>query len=149
MYLINKRNNRNEVIPIIHNCNEEDTGRPITTEELHGLAVELIMVYHYKQGAEIKSMNTKSGYEHPHIVMVNNENHTLYYVTIKADYKPNIPKPLPKQYYTSFINRAKKAEAIPVFIGVVFDKIPKNGQSETLCGDGLIVEYTGFLAING
>ena len=130
----------NEAIPIIHDCNAEDTGKPMTADELHEFAVELIKAYHYKQGAEIKSMNTKPGNDSPHIVMVNSENHKLYHVTIKAGYRPNIPKPKSKHYYFSFIDRAKKAKAEPVFIGVVFGKTLKNDQSEILCGDQLIVE---------
>jgi hypothetical protein len=44
MHLINKRNYRNEIIPIIYECNDKDIGKPMTMDELHEFAVELIMV---------------------------------------------------------------------------------------------------------
>ena len=147
MYLINTKNEKNEAIPITHECTEADIGRPMTGKDLHELAVVLVMVYHHKQGADIKSRNIKLGLEQPHIVMENKENNKLHYVTIKADYSPNIPKPLAKEYYSSLIKLAREAEAVPVFIGVVFHHIPQDGQSEILCGDQFIAEYTGLIAI--
>ncbi len=147
MYLINEKNEKNEAIPIPHKCIEADIGKPLTEEELHEFAVELVMVYHYKQGVDIKSMNIEPGLDHPHIIMVNKENNKLHYVTIKADYSPNIPKPLAKEYYSSLIKLAREAEAVPVFIGVVFHHIPQDGQSDILCEDKFIVEYTGLIQI--
>ena len=147
MYLVNNLDEENEIIPITHKCTESDIGKPITEEQLHEFAVELIMIYHYKQGGDIKSMNINLGIEYPHIVMESKENNKLHYVTIKADYKPNVPEPLPKEYYSSLIKLSREAKAVPVFIGVVFDHITRNGQLEILCGDQFIVEYTGLIAI--
>jgi len=147
MYLINNKNENNENIPITHKCDEADIGRPMTEEDLHEFAVALIMVYYYQQGGDIKSINDNPGIEYPHIVMENKEKGKYYYVTIKADYSPNVPEPLPEEYYSSLIKFAREERAVPVFIGVVFYHIPRDGQSEILCGDQFIVEHTGLIPI--
>lgn len=52
-------------------------------------------------------------------------------------------------FFSSLIELAKEANAEPVFIGVVFEHIPKDSQSEVLCGDEFIFKYTGLIAIKG
>ena len=147
MFLINKKNKNKKAIPILHKCEPFDIGRPMTEEDLHRFAVDLILVYYFKQGGDIKSVNKNPGIEYPHIIMANKANNKLYYLTIKADYKSIVPEPLPEENYSSLIELAQEAKAEPVFIGVVFDHIPKNNQSEVLCGDHFIVRYTGLISI--
>ena len=84
-----------------------------------------------------------------HIVMENKEKGKCLYITIKAGYSPNVPEPLPGEQYSSLIKLARDAGTEPVFIGVVFEHVIKNGQSEVLCGDKFIVEYTGLIPVIG
>ena len=147
MYLINNWDKNGNTIPITHKCDEADIGKPMTEAHLHEFAVGLVMVYYYQQGGDIKFIDYTTGIESPHIVMENKEKGKYYYVTIKAGYSPNIPELLTQEHYTSLIKLAKDAGATPVFIGVVFEHVAGDGQTEVLCCDQFIVEYTGLIQI--
>ena len=149
MYLINNWDENGITIPITHKCDEADIGKPMTEAHLHEFAVGLVMVYYYQQGGDIKFMDYNTGIESPHIVMENKEKGKYYYVTVKAGYSPNIPEPLPQGQYSSLFYLAFNAAATPVFIGVVFEHLAEDGQTEVLCGDKFIVEYTGLIPIVG
>ena len=147
MYLINNRDNNGKVTPITHKCDDADIGKPMTEAHLHEFAVGLVMVYYYQQGGHIKFMDYNTDVESPHIVMENKEKGKYYYVTIKTGYSPNVPEPLLEDHYSSLIKLAREAGATPVFIGVVFELVSGDGQTEVLCGDKFIVEYTGLIPV--
>ena len=149
MYIINKHDLAGKVTPITHKYDKADIGKPMTEAHFHEFAVGMVMVYYYQQGGDIKFMDYNTGIESPHIIMQNKEKGKYYYVTIKADYSPNVPEPLLEDHYSSLIKLARDARAEPVFIGVVFEHVSGNGHAEVLCGDKFIVRYTGLVPVVG
>ena len=148
MYTINKLNEYHKPIPLKHKCEEKYIGLPMTLEILHEFAVALITAYYHYQGGRIISINKHLGYRYPHLVMKNDKLKKHYYVIIQGAPYPEVPEPLSSGFYTNFIHLAKEANAIPVFIGVIFKNTSNEDPGRLTCGDNYIVQFTGLLPID-
>jgi len=142
LFAINARDKHNKLVPITHKENPTRVGETMTYEELHTFAVKLVSVYYHKNNGYIKSRNLNPGIEYPHIIMENEDTFKLYYVTVKAAIHPEIPEPLATENYSTLIELAEEAKAIPVFIVVTFSNYSADNDSPPKCGGEFIVKIT-------
>jgi len=142
MLTINTTDKNNKLLPITHKEDPSRIGEPMTDEELHAFAVQLVLVYYHYNKGYIKDTNINPGIDYPHIVMENEDTNKLYYVTVKAVIYPDIPEPLPTENYSTLIKLAEEVNAIPVFIGVTFTNYSAGDESPPKCGGEYIVKIT-------
>jgi len=142
MLVINTTDKNNKLLPINHKEDPTRIGELMTDEELHAFAVKLVLVYYHYQHGYIKNTNLNPGIEYPNIVMENKDTLKLYYVTVKAAIHPDIPEPLPTENYSTLIQLAEEANAIPAFIGVIFTNYSADDHSPPKCGGEYIVKIT-------
>jgi len=142
LFTINGIDKDNNLYPITHKDDPARVGEPMIDEELHIFGVELVLVYYHYQNAYIEKRNVNPGIEYPHIVMRNKDTEKLYYLIVKAGIHPDIPKPLPTENYSTLIQLAEEARAIPAFIGVTFSNYSEDDDNPPICGGDYIVKIT-------
>lgn len=128
---------------IYHSTTQEREGQPMSKDELHRFAVELLASRYQSEGMEIIDINRIIGKEYPQFVM-KSRNEKIYYVVVEPAIFPTRPDTLYSNNYQDILELAKTYNAIPVFAGISFANATKEDMSKLICGDGYFVAFKGL-----
>ncbi len=128
---------------VYHSTTQEREGHPMSKEELHRFAVEILANLYQSEGMEIININRIIGKEYPQFVM-KSRNGKVYYVVVETAVFPTRPDTLFSNNYQDILDLAKTYNALPVFAGISFANATREDMNMLFCGDGYFVAFKGL-----
>jgi len=118
-------------------------GKPLTEQELHNLAMNIVGRQLEEEGFEFMAINSKPK-KNPQYVCLKEK--TLHFIVVRNVEYPNNPKDYDKELMQKVKNHADKFEAKTYFAGVGLSNA-SNRELPVYLDEEYIVEYEGLIEV--
>ncbi|MEZ4811671.1 MAG: Na(+)-translocating NADH-quinone reductase subunit F [Allomuricauda sp.] len=118
-------------------------GKPLTEQELHNLAMNIVGRELEADGFEFMAINSKPG-KNPQYVCLKEK--ALHFIVVRNVAFPNDPRAYDRELMQKVKNHAKKFEAKTYFAGVGLSNA-SNQELPVYLNEAYIVDYQGLIEI--